>query len=113
MIVYIVVYEYKGVLIIVFDGRWDRWVERASLGQVGGEGVVGRRARWRGRHREKSSVERAPPGEIEDRLPSPKEIEDRLLLPKEIEDRLPSSGEIVDKASGRGEKLTYNLLYYY
>jgi hypothetical protein len=32
MVVYIVVYEYKGVLIIVFDGRWDRWVERASLG---------------------------------------------------------------------------------
>jgi hypothetical protein len=50
--------------------------------------------RWRGRRREKSTVERAPPGEIKDRLPSPEEIEDRL----------PSPGEIVDRASGEGKR---------
>jgi hypothetical protein len=53
-----------------------------------------RRAWWRGHRWEKSSVERAPPGKIENRLPPLKEIEDRLP---------PPSGEIVDKASGRGE----------
>jgi hypothetical protein len=37
-----------------------------------------------------SSVERAPLGEIEDRLPPLKKVEDRL----------PPSGEIVDMASG-------------
>jgi hypothetical protein len=62
MIVYLeVVY---GVLLIVFIGRWTD--------------------RWRGRRLEKSMVERAPSGEIEDRLPSPEEVEYRLPLLREI-----------------------------
>jgi hypothetical protein len=37
--------------------------------EISGEGVAGRRARWRGRYRDRS-VDRLPPsGEIEDRLP--------------------------------------------
>jgi hypothetical protein len=65
-------------LVIVFDGHRGRSVERALSGQIGGEGAVGRRAQWRGRHQEKSLEERPSPGEIEDKLLPPEEIKDKL-----------------------------------
>jgi hypothetical protein len=44
MVVYLgVVWKYKSVLVIVFDGHHDRSVEKASPGKEhGGEGAAGR-----------------------------------------------------------------------
>jgi hypothetical protein len=58
MVIYLgVVYEYKGVLVIIFDDCRDRSVERAPPGEEhGGEGATRRRARWRGCRQERSRI---------------------------------------------------------